>query len=90
MSYPKNCPSCNCNLEGEDVYQYFLKIEKPAKAEEIAGHYGWTKENPCCFSKVIGIYSMERDMTTHWQCPDCDHRWERDLGFKDSGFRKCK
>ena len=29
------------------------------------------------FSRKIGLYSMERDMTTHYRCPDCGHEWER-------------
>jgi hypothetical protein len=29
------------------------------------------------FSRKIGISSWEQDRTTHWQCPDCDHRWDR-------------
>ena len=23
------------------------------------------------YSRIVGIYSMERDMTVAWKCPDC-------------------
>jgi hypothetical protein len=29
------------------------------------------------FSRVVGIYSLERDRTTHWLCPDCGGTWPR-------------
>jgi hypothetical protein len=29
------------------------------------------------FSRKIGIYSMEKDSTVEWACPDCNHRWDR-------------
>lgn len=29
------------------------------------------------FSRVIGIYDRDRDMTVAWRCPDCKHEWSR-------------
>ncbi len=29
------------------------------------------------FSRVIGVYDMDLDITTHWECPDCSQRIER-------------
>lgn len=29
---------------------------------------------PC---KFVGIYDLDSDMTTHWQCLLCNHEWER-------------
>lgn len=30
------------------------------------------------YSRLIGIYSRERDATTHWKCPFCKEVWERE------------
>lgn len=27
------------------------------------------------FSRKIGIYDMDKDRTTMYQCPDCDEQW---------------
>ncbi len=56
-----NCPKCNADMRGDPI---------PEKDRERFG-------NKTHFSRVIGIYSIERDRTTHWQCPDCGHEWER-------------
>ena len=29
------------------------------------------------FSRLIGIYDMDRDRTVAWECPDCKTRWPR-------------
>ena len=26
-------------------------------------------------SRVISVYSDQRDRTTHWKCPDCGGEW---------------
>lgn len=31
------------------------------------------------FSKVIGWYDYKVDRTVEWECPECHHRWPRDL-----------
>ncbi|PED16335.1 hypothetical protein CON01_00365 [Bacillus thuringiensis] len=36
-------------------------------------YYGTTH-----YSRKIGIYSMETDRTTHYQCPDCEQQWKRE------------
>lgn len=75
---PKSCPNCKSNLESQDIYEYYLNEYKDGiKALESASFYGWKPEKPCCFSRCIGIYDMDRDVTSHWQCPDCKHKWER-------------
>lgn len=75
---PKNCPKCNKNLEGQDIFEFFFeRYQDEERALSAAKMYGWTKENPCCFRLVIGMYSLEDDKTTHWKCPECDHTWER-------------
>jgi hypothetical protein len=70
---PKECPNCNAQFEKDDIYEVFLKkYGDEKKALEVAALYGWTKENPCKFSRVIGVYCYVKDRTTHWKCPDCD------------------
>lgn len=29
------------------------------------------------FSRLVGVYSMEEDRTTHWECPDCKSTFPR-------------
>lgn len=78
MTYPKICPSCNSNLEGTDIYETFLEQYKDhVKAHDAAVMYGWTEESPKKWCRAIGVYDMRKDRTSHWQCPDCKHVWER-------------
>ena len=80
MKTPSNCPHCNAVLDKEDIYAYFLEKEKDeAKAIKNASYFGWTKEKPVCFSKWIGLYSYEKDMTVAWECPECNSRWSKDM-----------
>ena len=30
------------------------------------------------FYRVIGLYDRDKDMTTRWMCPDCEHIWPRE------------
>lgn len=39
------------------------------------------------FSRKIGIYSRERDMTVAWQCPDCGKQWPRTEPVQGGCFR---
>ena len=72
----KTCPKCKADFEQEDIYEHFLKeYNDPKKALETAEMYGWTKENPQRFSRLIGMYDIGEDNTTHWRCPDCGHTW---------------
>lgn len=77
MTLPKNCPKCSADLEGEDIYNSYLKDGyAPEEAEEKAAFYGWTKESPVRFSRVEGIYDWDLDRTSQWKCPDCGHIWD--------------
>lgn len=58
---PTICPHCGADLVGEEI---------PEHERELFG--GATHG-----SRLIGIYSTERDCTTHYQCPDCEGRIER-------------
>jgi len=61
MSVPTECPKCKADLDGGEI------------PESIREHYS----PPYRWSRCIGIYSTERDRTTHWKCPDCGAEWER-------------
>lgn len=58
---PHQCPACNADLTGAPI------------PEEYREHYGDSTH----YSRAIGIYSIERDVTIAWKCPDCGHEWER-------------
>lgn len=62
MSYSRYCPSCKVDLRGEPI---------PEKDRKY-----YPKEDPY-FYRVIGIYDMDKDRTTAWRCPDCNHEWAR-------------
>jgi hypothetical protein len=73
MTYPTECPFCKSNLDGGSVYEAFLKKYGCAiRAKEAADSYGGGNWN-----RAIGIYDKRKDRTTHWQCPDCNNKWER-------------
>ena len=58
---PETCPYCHISLQGEEI--------KP----EHRQHYGGKTH----YSRLIGIYSRERDRTVEWLCPSCQKRWPR-------------
>lgn len=60
---PENCPSCKVALIGDAI------------SEEKRHLFGGAER----FTRVIGLYDVDRDRTTQWACPDCGHRWPREL-----------
>jgi predicted RNA-binding Zn-ribbon protein involved in translation (DUF1610 family) len=38
-------------------------------------------------SRIVGIYSLERDRTEEWLCPDCGERWARGALLGDPPLR---
>lgn len=71
------CPKCNLNLDGERIWDYFYNQKgSEQEADRNAEMFGATRERGC-FGKAIGIYSIDRDMTVAWRCPECNHEWER-------------
>jgi len=78
------CPKCNVNLNGEDIYQHFFdKYKNEEEALKAAEMYGWSKENPKCFRREIGIEVRGvYDGVIAWKCPDCGHVWPR-AGMED-------
>ena len=59
---PKTCPQCGVSFQGQEIPKDFQ--EK---------YYGGQTH----YSRVIGLYDMEKDKVTMWQCPDCKHQWPR-------------
>lgn len=61
MSDFTHCPKCGADFQG------------PPIPEQHRQHYGKHTH----FSRLIGIYDMDRDRTVAWRCPDCGHEWPR-------------
>lgn len=78
MSEHGHCPSCNTDLNGGLIFEHFLKEYDGdrEKALATADMYGAT-ETTGRWGKVINIYSMEKDRTVAFRCPECNHEWER-------------
>jgi uncharacterized C2H2 Zn-finger protein len=57
----ERCPECKASFQGKPI---------PIEHQH---HFGGKTH----FSRLIGIYCLERDRTTHWKCPDCGHEWGR-------------
>jgi hypothetical protein len=81
-----NCPHCDADWDAGDVYEVLFKQTKdpedcyvgyePEQIELIAKHYGWTKENPVRFQRLI---TVKRNRGSNcWQCPDCKHYFDKD------------
>jgi len=62
LSLLANCPKCGS-----------LWHEKPIPEAE-QHNFGDKK----FFSRVMGIYSRDRDCTVAYQCPDCGTCWDRE------------
>ena len=58
---PKFCAECGVSFEGDPI---------PEDKQEL---FGGAKH----FSKVIGLYSRDKDMTVGYRCPECSHSWPR-------------
>lgn len=72
---PTHCPHCNYLLDDGDIYERMLEmLMDEGAAARVAESYGWSKENPLRFSKIMGIYSWEYDRITHHECPECRER----------------
>lgn len=81
-----NCPNCNCNWDGGDIYEHLKNHEsyKSYSKKELrktAGMYGWTPKTPPRFSHLIGLeYPEVYDGIWEWQCPECKTRFPRFKG----------
>jgi uncharacterized C2H2 Zn-finger protein len=70
LSLLANCPNCESLWHDQLI------------PEESRHHFG----NAQFFSRVIGIYTRNRDRTIAYQCPDCSTCWDRDTGHRIEGF----
>lgn len=61
------CPNCGNDLTGKPIPQEYID----------RGLYGKPPNNKTHYSRRIGLYDRERDRTSHWRCPDCNHTWSR-------------
>ena len=88
------CPKCKTSWDGGDIYEHFKEhycetmplLEAEKEALETAGQYGWTKENPKSFKKIItGVelswdHPKHRDGVSYWLCTECKACWDRFTG----------
>lgn len=58
---PYECPLCQSDLTSDPIPEEWLD------AYGGATHY----------SRVMGLYSLERDRTIAYRCPDCNGEWDR-------------
>ena len=96
LNYPKaskgNCPKCGFLLDGGDIFETFKKMKTDGdphykdktdkEIKEVAAMYGWSKENPKRFSKIIGI-EIGHDEISYWKCPSCKTTWNRWTGEEE-------
>jgi hypothetical protein len=74
------CPHCNANLDGELVINYPLSEGKTMEeALEYAKFYaGWDEHAEANrWGRAFGLYSLEKDCTIGYRCPDCNKTWDR-------------
>lgn len=65
------CSACGADLRGSTI---------PVESRHLYGghmecRYGCGNEPH--YSRLMGIYDVERDRTVAWQCPDCGHEEAR-------------
>lgn len=71
------CPNCGIDFDEGLIWDTGMeKYGDEERADDYAKAYGATRTTGR-WGRRIGIYDMEQDMTTQWQCPDCGHKWER-------------
>jgi len=74
------CPHCNASLDGDLVIDYPLSQGRSREeALAYAAMYaGWNEhgENNR-WGRAISLYSLEKDCTIGYRCPDCNGTWER-------------
>ena len=71
------CPNCGMDFDDGLIWDTGLEMYgSEEEADDYAKAYGATRTTGR-WGKRIGIYDMERDMTTQWMCPECKHEWPR-------------
>ena len=72
-----HCPYCNANLQGGLIFDTGMeKFGCEDEALLYAKGYGATKTDGY-WRREFAIYSLGKDMTVAYQCPECNREWER-------------
>jgi hypothetical protein len=80
MNINGTCPHCNVSLDGDLIIDYPLSQgESMDEAIDYAKLYaGWDEHGEANrWGRAIGLYSLEKDCTIGYRCPDCQGTWER-------------
>lgn len=73
------CPKCKTDLDGGSIWEHFFeKTGSEAEADKSAKSYGADRTQGQ-WGRAIGLYDRDLDRTTAWRCPDCGHRWGRNV-----------
>ena len=68
------CQHCGANLSRGDIYEHFLQqTGDPKEALQTANMYGWSKEDPKHFLRVIIVQPNHKPQ--YELCPDCNEKW---------------
>jgi len=59
----ENCPSCGKSWKSSKIPKHQEHCYESVPRDENGDRW---------YSCLVGIYSMEKDRTTHYQCPFCD------------------
>ncbi len=71
------CPNCGMDFDGGLIWDTGMEMYgNEEKADEYAKLYGATRTTGR-WGKNIGIYSLEKDRTIGFKCPECKHEWGR-------------
>lgn len=81
------CPNCEEDWTGEDVHTELNGLsvfthKTPNEMENLASNFGWSKDNPSKFSKVIVIdIEAEKEL---YKCPNirCSHLFDPETGIE--------
>ena len=80
MNINGTCSHCNVSLDGDLIIDYLLSQgNSREEALEYAKCYaGWEEHGEANrWGRAIGLYSLEKDCTIGYRCPDCQGTWER-------------
>ena len=67
------CPHCNKNLDGGDIYEYFfLEYKDHKKALASAKLYGWSETDKVHFNKSVIV--QPDNGPQYMECPCCKNK----------------
>jgi predicted Zn-ribbon and HTH transcriptional regulator len=69
ISNLEECPECRASW-----------IDRMLTPDEIKSGF-WSPDTKF-FSKLIGVYDHDKDITVMWRCPQCNTNWDRFTGKK--------